>query len=314
MGLEISRAFRIGTLARKVIKGSKGELCGVFSSSMAIRYGDFAVYVTEDRAGQPFAINVDRLPGAGKEILIGEDIYHCHKGLETKRGTWFIDLSGAESWDAKGRLNRLPATPQKTTLAFDKVLQHLLLQDRAHRGLAALSSHVWRPGARIGSALDGINLYLYRRLMSIREELKRLDSGGVIESAQKMIGLGVGLTPSGDDFLTGLLLLLQMAEYSDKKHRYFIKQIVEGVKKLSRQTNIFGWSYLYGACHGHGAEVVLSAISELFEKEQSKTKLQRLTGAGATSGLDTLVGIAMGLDHLSHIAVKGVGNPIFSHA
>jgi hypothetical protein len=108
-----------------------------------------------------------------------------------------------------------------------------------------------------------------------------------------LIGLGIGLTPSGDDYLVGLLAGL---EATDHPARPALAAAI-ALHGPSRTTAI-GAAALGHAARGAYAERlhdVLVALAGGRADDLSRT-IERAMAYGATSGSDTLVGLFAGLD------------------
>jgi hypothetical protein len=106
-----------------------------------------------------------------------------------------------------------------------------------------------------------------------------------------LIGLGVGLTPSGDDFLVGLLAGLEATSHP-------LRQCVATtiVEQSPGRTTRIGAASLAHAARGAYAErlsdVIVALRPEYDDGSPSlSTRIDRAMAFGATSGADTLVGL-----------------------
>lgn len=108
------------------------------------------------------------------------------------------------------------------------------------------------------------------------------------QAAQRLIGLGPGATPSGDDLLAGLLLTLHYTGYPAADLREIAR---------SAQTTALGRALLRWAAAGRAREDVLLLLRDLFSRSGSAAlaRLESVLHYGATSGADLLAGIAIGL-------------------
>ena len=110
--------------------------------------------------------------------------------------------------------------------------------------------------------------------------------------AQEMIGLGVGLTPSGDDFVTGLLLGFLTGTFPFDEEE--LEDFREMVKRQAMYTNDISRQYLLCACEGEFGENYHQLL-RLCKMGQSISKcLEQIIQTGHTSGLDALNGLAAG--------------------
>jgi len=111
-------------------------------------------------------------------------------------------------------------------------------------------------------------------------------------NVNKLLGLGFGLTPSGDDFLIGFLSASHF--FSElPPFGFFLKNVRIDYSK----TNFFSAEYLRYAIVGRVSEVITNTIVSVSEKESdAKLWLTNLVNIGATSGYDTLFGILTAME------------------
>lgn len=107
--------------------------------------------------------------------------------------------------------------------------------------------------------------------------------------AHQLIGLGPGLTPSGDDFFCGVMIALRALgclDILEKVSGAVLKQAGERTNKISR-------AYLECAARGQGAQALHEAISALGMRdvERLRSALRALDEIGHTSGWDSLAGV-----------------------
>lgn len=107
-----------------------------------------------------------------------------------------------------------------------------------------------------------------------------------------VLGLGFGLTPSGDDFLVGFLSASHFFE-DLPPFGFFLKNVIIDYSK----TNFISAEYLRYALVGRISEVITNAIISVSEKKSdAKFWLTNLVNTGATSGKDTLLGILTAME------------------
>jgi len=120
---------------------------------------------------------------------------------------------------------------------------------------------------------------------AFKEAMENLTSGQIRNCIQKVQGLGWGLTPSGDDFIAGLLL---GAHAFSKKSVSEIAAAID-FSKLTKLSAMF----LRSAEMGNFSEPWLNLVSAIFseDSERINTATQRILEIGASSGADMAVGI-----------------------
>jgi hypothetical protein len=140
---------------------------------------------------------------------------------------------------------------------------------------------------------------LPEELTPVLADIRRLEqafhkgsSQETLDIFRRLMGLGRGLTPSGDDFIMGLLLavnrwpglfgpLLGLAELN--------RQVIE--KAYSVTTSISA-NLIEGATLGYGDERLISALDGIMTGYlPAEECANNLLALGASSGIDALVGI-----------------------
>lgn len=116
-------------------------------------------------------------------------------------------------------------------------------------------------------------------------------NGELADRAMDMIGLGIGLTPSGDDFLVGMLL----AFWTCRGYRGCFDQLANGIKKKSGDTNQISGQYLLRACQGEYGLLFHKLIDQLQAGVEIRGALEQIGRIGHSSGIDTLNGLLTGL-------------------
>jgi hypothetical protein len=130
----------------------------------------------------------------------------------------------------------------------------------------------------------------------IETQLEALIAGDVaaaIGPTLDLVGLGIGLTPSGDDYLVGLLASLEAT--GDPIHQGLASAIGEGARD---RTTPIGVAMLGHATRGQFSERVHDVLTGLADGRIRAVAepIERAMAYGATSGADTLVGLLCGLE------------------
>lgn len=110
--------------------------------------------------------------------------------------------------------------------------------------------------------------------------------------AELLIGLGPGLTPSGDDFLTG---------YCHVLYHLGIRGLWKQLSFITDQTNDISREMLQWSCHGIVIsywEDILRVLAGDSGPEEFQLILQRALSVGSSSGADYLLGCYAGLSIL----------------
>lgn len=140
-----------------------------------------------------------------------------------------------------------------------------------------------------------IHTMLLKESEQLLAYLKEKQLFQAMKQLNRVIGLGPGLTPSGDDFLVGLALIFTTTNYP----YHSLKQwLINSRNEMKKRTNIISFSALDWAIKGEARERIGSFLNELFYGEDEnalKSKMLAVLAIGSTSGGDMLTGMLAGI-------------------
>ena len=113
--------------------------------------------------------------------------------------------------------------------------------------------------------------------------------------ARKLIGLGPGLTPSGDDFIGGLLIAMHAIGKPGQAGRLW-SAISEDARA---STNPISLALLAAAAKGLGNASLHSTICAILAGANPRPHVERLSSLGHSSGWDALAGAVAALNSFS---------------
>lgn len=138
---------------------------------------------------------------------------------------------------------------------------------------------------------------LLKNREALRKAIEDNNCFMIEEEVPRLIGYGNGLTPSGDDFLTGLLLVVNSINYPFVNLKNSLNKTVKG--HLSR-TNDISQHQLRHAIEGVALEPVMAFLREMYLEKiddiQLEILLNQVLSIGSSSGSDMLAGILFGLE------------------
>ncbi|AOV97690.1 cytoplasmic protein [Edwardsiella hoshinae] len=114
-----------------------------------------------------------------------------------------------------------------------------------------------------------------------------------------LIGLGPGLTPSGDDMLTGMLAVFVATGMP-------VHLFLPPADQLALLTTSVSCSYLNSARLGEFSTPVLRVMRDLQTGQDADRALRRLLAVGHTSGADIVSGIALAQHWLQTVDLRGL--------
>lgn len=125
------------------------------------------------------------------------------------------------------------------------------------------------------------------------------NADALIRAAEPLIGLGPGLTPSGDDFLGGALFALSQLERAyPGLFKWRRAPADDLVPKARAQTNWISHTLMSDMAEGHAAEPLHRFVTRLLkdpEPSGAMEEVPRLLKIGHTSGWDMLAGALTGM-------------------
>jgi hypothetical protein len=116
------------------------------------------------------------------------------------------------------------------------------------------------------------------------------------EAVAALLGLGPGLTPSGDDFLGGMLIALHVCGENSVQ-----KQLYTQVESFLDSTGPVSSAHLKAASLGEGSQSLHQILNMLLEGNETQLELgiDAINQIGHTSGWDALAGVAVVLRELA---------------
>ncbi|WP_432352862.1 DUF2877 domain-containing protein [Sporosarcina sp. A2] len=176
--------------------------------------------------------------------------------------------------------------------------------DRIRRNVAIMKKRieeVGESGGIKGNATSESPFELeVSKMLSARTELlvDQLSSGRLREageSANSILGLGPGLTPSGDDYLTGMIAVFMVPNHPIPELHTFCEEVATVAKTA---TNIISYSAIFQASKGKIRASLVHLLACLFtgEEEELLPALEAVLAIGSTSGTDMALGIVAGIE------------------
>jgi hypothetical protein len=280
--------LRTGILAREVCRGgARAEVAAVFERSLYLRSADRFVCIGEPTIGNgPITLIADF--GAGGHL---SDL-GLHGGCAAVLAGRSITIGNSARFTfGRCELWRPPAwRPPRSDVALTDVCDgiiRLTAVEAPEEGFAQVYRLPERgvcetPLLRIARPrIAHFKSWLYEVLDT--HPVATNKSSPAIED---LIGLGPGLTPSGDDFLVGALALLD-ARAEAKAHAALAAAITQAPRGLTSPLSDY---LLRAAARGHVGEPLWRAVAAVVAGEIDKA-LPSIRKIGHGSGWDMLVGV-----------------------
>jgi hypothetical protein len=244
-------------------------------------------------AGRLFSLataHLDDAPGTlvrdlddwrGLRLTPGTEV-GAHAGLLLVGDTLAVTVAGARRW--------MP--PRLPTLRGSRLLSALLDDIVRRDGVAGgvleadnTTSSVFAVAVadRLGQAVAGV-----------RQALADDDSARLREEAHSLVGLGPGLTPSGDDFLAGLALVSATPGTPAAVHHAALREVVKAARA---RTNLISHAAMDHAVNGRSRQRIHRLLHALAagEPHDIEAAARAVLAIGKTSGTDIVLGMQAGL-------------------
>lgn len=281
--------LRAESIGDAVPQQATGTVHSVFAHACNIETagGELVTVLADTRGNSPHGIKLahsvaplDARLFAGQEVLIGQTL------LRVPAASMSIDLSSARVWRSEIAAVRVNACADPLRQVRSTLRRRVDLHGFASVLFAS------RPAA------SGIEAALEARLSSTLPELAQAtashDGTAVAHIAARLVGLGPGLTPSGDDFLTGYLAALWSRAAVESGIVTLLKALNAPFTALLLRTNVISGQMLRDAVHGRFAEHLIKLVDAVAHARDVAGATVRVLENGHSSGADTVCGLLFG--------------------
>ena len=231
------------------------------------------------------------------QLRVGQPVA-CRGGILRISGSDLsVDLRTASPWhiDLKGL--RIDLHQHDTARAW-AVAWLELLKHRSGNGISAMIAD--NPVPRQPPEVSPIQTLVERAVHTVPaliEATRNLQLEAAVTALRPLIGLGPGLTPSGDDFIVGYLAGLWSAAGSDSSRLRFMSSLGPWLFQATAGTNAISRAYMKSAINGNVSEPIATLAQRVGQatsmdgvREATRTALQ----VGSTSGTDGVLGLLLG--------------------
>jgi hypothetical protein len=213
-------------------------------------------------------------------LHVGDTVQLEPDRLSFARGDGHIDLSEATRWQV--------------------ALAHTNIDWFDARVVAAFAAACAITQAAKACAADSAAAFYSRRLAqvmpSLRSAIACLRVGAAGTQLQRLLGLGPGLTPSGDDFIVGCLAGLAMSTRDVPERKQFLAELARRLESELGATTPISRQHLNDACHFEFAQPLAElAMAIAAGAPDVLSRANAALNVGAYSGADGVTGLLFGL-------------------
>ena len=292
--MEISASF-IGTIAnQKLMLEQAGAVSGITSRGIFLHLkSGWVIFLSTEEYKGPLTINLQDDPQGLQALEPGTPVQIQAGQLHFSAAGLTIHTSEAAQWKTPPKpLTMLSAEKRKTQLIS---LARQVLVARKPDGLCALLAKLLDLPNGFGNN-DRIKVQFTHEIEHLKQALVSNQAAQVTTALEPFLGLGEGLTPSGDDLATGLLLALN-------RWGKLLKPALE-IEALDRsvvhmaysRTTTLSANLIECATLGQADERLASALDGLLSGQPGlDICAANLLAWGNASGCDALVGMALAI-------------------
>ena len=285
----------IGSFAQQVLERSKSALVsGIASRGIYLQpEDDWTLYISQEIFKGPLTMNLEEGSTRLDKIRAGSSVRFNSGEIEFPEEKITFFLEDSRTWFPSPVDNDLKSIPGH----LDSILSIVYKLSPENPYLPLLSEN---PGQIPGVPVIG------ERIQNLQNALKTGDPEKIEDGSIKLLGLGPGLTPIGDDFLLGVLLAfnrwghLLSFHLSDLQKddttifpaiitSYLNKIILENTRL---KTTHISSSLMFCATEGAADERLLKVLDGLFTGSLiTEYDLRYLLRWGNSSGITSLAGM-----------------------
>ena len=246
-----------GKIARRIAeKGESGTVCGAFSQGIYCKIKNETLLFHDAKWGVvPFGVAVPDFAAFSVEVSASVDDIVVLSENQLTLGDKCYDIS----------------------LSCDVPRGYEPLGDASEERVSAIYEYVKEKGSE-----QGILDFIKKNRVGCSDAIEGLHKGD-INAAVKLIGLGRGLTPSGDDFLCGFFAVLNALSIPAVSLR-------EAVFDNLDRTTLISAAYISAVLGRRYFTVYDRAVRAIFGEGDFKEDVDFVLAMGASSGTDTMIG------------------------
>lgn len=310
------KADLVGHKVPEILKGTRSKLNSnnIFEHAIYIDCGrEGLIKIIKDKEFiSPTSIVLNEPEVSSFKLLDIQDeleLILANDEIASKENEFNLSLNGASIWHYSALSKEAELVSVEEVNLNLRILRDIIYTAPSKDGLVPLLENVEKYGP--------LEVFVKEQKPTMSEKARPYidalmwgifsgDLEAIKRSAEPIIGLGPGLTPSCDDFLAGLILSLNIAGASIFKDEPKTIQFFGDVSKLISElaigkTTLHSQNFINEAAQGEGPKALLDLIFSIITKSPDPVAgfSKKLISLGATSGADISIGIYYGIRFLT---------------
>jgi len=290
--VRVSRCVRdqLGVASRAVVVGVQSRACRLAVQSD----GPLLILSAPEVPLAPNGIAIEVAPDvtmADAGFRVGQTVTLSPDDPGDCDADWLVVLGGAATWEPRPLVR--PVAPSELDGRL-RITRAAAMAEGAGESFLPL---LWASEGDAGAHLSGAVRVAYVPARLLCEAAIRGDAESVAAAAGGLAGLGPGLTPSGDDFLSGFAAAWTLVGESlglDSAQRQRVASALFSGARAG--ASALGSVWLGHAARGELAEPMTRFVGALFAAEPRDLvpAARGMLAVGASSGTDWTVGLLLG--------------------
>lgn len=288
---------------------AKGSIIGLFSSSCycLMEKSDILMLYEDQWGSVPFGIGFNNIGEVlhKSKLATSMQIYCSKQGIYIMEAGLMLYIIKQVSIPAQKTLKKL--SPQMVRCNI-RIVRNLLRQwpGGCIKELYDFVDHLFQENENI-NCIETMNVYSKKSLPYINKLLNALAKNNeemIKNSLEGLLGMGPGLTPSLDDWLTGFIYTVTFAQNKLKIEYPCIQTMKSLLPTMSRKkTSLISAAYVCAAVKGEGFSLLDNLLTAIMtETEAVDRAAWQILKIGSNSGADMLTGILFAVEALLRLS------------
>jgi hypothetical protein len=298
------QAISISSRIREVFPKGKyiGKVAGVYAGAANFSFGNYLITAADKTQGNlPYGILCDFSNiELKKNIHSGDPAEIDVNSLRAGSGILEILFQGAAEWSPEFRLP-LEKKDIPTILTNTNYIEEKLVKNNKMEGLAPLVAVLPQIMGSTSTSMKHFSVLeqsAFNTLSKLAAAFRDWDAVMIEQATKGLIGLGIGLTPSGDDVLAGLFGTLFIT-LEERDRKWLLSAFQNTIKQISGQTTDVSTGTLNAVSEGYYPErfsTLIAAIIRNGDTGEVDKPLKEMLRWGSTSGSEIILGMLLGFN------------------
>jgi hypothetical protein len=279
----------IGSMAWQVWQHDQAtRVIGVTSRGLFLLIDQRVLFVSLENWRGPLTITLGRSIGQLCALDVGAAAVFSNNRLIFPATPIILSASATEVWHAP--LPDMPPCPiDRQRDSMQHIARHVIAR-APDRGFGPLLSPLL--DLPLSGPLSTDQVTVLSILHTLQLAVRAHDVPAVLASIDQLLGRGSGLTPSGDDCVLGLLLMLNRWQ-ANRDWRKLNRAVIDSAY---RKTTTISVNLIECAAAGQADERLLNIVDGIVTGEPGREECADCALAwGSSSGIDALVGMVITL-------------------